>query len=217
MYNSFGFNESLFDKITSIRRRNTNMQLIKNNESTASKRTIQFDMFQTDGVTPQAGLTFSVSEIQISTGGAQTNSAGSVTEIGNGSYAYIFTQAECTTNGMLSLRTNKPGYAIGVANAQIVPFDPYDAAALGLSRLDAAITTRSDPATAQKIDLTLTVTPRNLSAITTFTLADCLMAAASNGAGALTVVGNTLTIKAPDGTTMRSFTLDSSSAPTSRT
>lgn len=63
------------------------------------------------------------------------------------------------------------------------------------------------------IDLTEAVPLSN----TANTLGDCLNAARAQGFGKWTVVGTTLTLFAADGTTaVRTFTLDSSSAPTQR-
>lgn len=50
------------------------------------------------------------------------------------------------------------------------------------------------------------------------TVGDCLNAARADGFGDLAIVGDTLTLKAPDGTTaVHAFTLDDPAAPTSRT
>lgn len=55
---------------------------------------------------PATGLTFVAADIQISkNGGADANSAGSVTEIGYGRYYYEATLAELSTRGTLSLVT----------------------------------------------------------------------------------------------------------------
>jgi hypothetical protein len=63
-----------------------------------------------------------------------------------------------------------------------------------------------------------TPTPRNVSSVTVPTVADCLVAAFVGTAGAESVSGTTYLIKQPDGSaTFRSFLLDSSSSPTSRT
>jgi hypothetical protein len=60
------------------------------------------------------------------------------------------------------------------------------------------------------------LTQRNVSASTASTVEDALSAARAQGAGAWALTGTTLTLKNPDGTTFRSFTLDSATAPTSR-
>lgn len=52
---------------------------------------------------------------------------------------------------------------------------------------------------------------------TTVTLGRALLAALVQGAGSWSVVGTTLTLLNPDGSTFREFTLDSAVAPTSRT
>lgn len=64
------------------------------------------------------------------------------------------------------------------------------------------------------------LSPRALDAIAdaALTVGDCLVAAISGAVGKETVSGTSYTVKTPStGTTIRTFTLDSSSAPTSRT
>lgn len=64
----------------------------------------------------------------------------------------------------------------------------------------------------------LTLTQAIPTSNTANTLGDCLNAARAQGFGKWGIVGTTLTLYAPDGTTaVRTFTLDSASAPTSRT
>ena len=64
-----------------------------------------------------------------------------------------------------------------------------------------------------QLDLTQAVPTSN----TAETVGDCLMAARADGFGKWTLSGTTLTLYANDGTTaLRTFTLDSSTAPTSR-
>jgi hypothetical protein len=67
------------------------------------------------------------------------------------------------------------------------------------------------------LDTTQVVPAANVTAHSTVTVGDALLAARAQGAGAWTLSGTTLTLKNPDGTTFRVFTLDSATAPTSRT
>lgn len=83
---------------------------------------------------------------------------------------------------------------------EIVAFGPPPSAASNASTLLAAALTVHDT-----------------TAITTSTVNDALLGARSQGGGAWGIVGTTLTLQNPDGSTFRTFTLDSSTAPTSRT
>lgn len=75
------------------------------------------------------------------------------------------------------------------------------------------------PATNTDIMATLLTAPRAVDAVAdnAMTLADALWCAVAKGAGQEVVSGTAYTIKTQAGTVIRTFTLDSSSAPTSRT
>lgn len=102
----------------------------------------------TDGKTGKTGLspTITISKA----GGAFAAISGSVSEISSGNYKVALNTTDTNTNGSISLH----GTGTGADNVdapnivQIVEFDPFDAAALGLSRIDAAVTTRLAPTTA---------------------------------------------------------------------
>lgn len=64
--------------------------------------------------------------------------------------------------------------------------------------------------------LATAVTQSNVSSDTTLTVMKALLAAWVQAAGSWSLVGTTLTLKNPDGTTFRTFTLDSATDPTSR-
>lgn len=119
---------------------------IKLSESTAARRRIVFfamDDDSADGFAPKTGLSFSTTEVQLSkNGAAEVDSAGTVTEIGGGSYYYEATAAELDTVGSFVVRPAKTDVYTMPAVVQIVSFDPYDAADLGLTNLDAVISTR---------------------------------------------------------------------------
>ncbi len=93
--------------------------------------------------------------------------------------------------------------------------------ASNLDFLDVSVLTRSTYAGGAVASVTAAVTIDTTQAIalsnTANTLGDCLNAARAQGFGKWAIVGTTLTLYANDGTTsVRVFTLDSSTAPTSR-
>jgi len=119
--------------------------LIELSEATAARRRIVFfamDDDSADAYAPKTGLSFSTSEVKLSkNGAAEANSSGTVTEIGGGAYYYEAAQAELDTVGFLTVRPAKTDvYTMPVA-VQVVSFDPYNAASLGLTNLDAALST----------------------------------------------------------------------------
>ena len=80
-------------------------------------------------------------------GGAQGAGGGTLVHEGNGCWSYVPTQAETNFNHVAFTF----GHATGVyntVNVYPVAFDPYDVVDLGLTNLDAAITTRLAPTVA---------------------------------------------------------------------
>lgn len=69
---------------------------------------------------------------------------------------------------------------------------------------------------AMQLDLTQVVASVDVTSLTTMTVGQCLAAARAEAAGAESVVSTTYLKKNPDGTTFRSFTLDSATSPTTR-
>lgn len=121
-------------------------QLIK---STATTETIPIMVTDSTGapVTGVAGLSFTVT-VRRPGGSGYVAGLGTVTEDGNGIYDYAPTSTETTLAGsknvlIVHLVVTATATSFGDASAQIVAFDPADSAALGLTRLDAAITSRS--------------------------------------------------------------------------
>ena len=121
----------------------------------------------------------------------------------------------------------------------MVSVDPYDAAAGGLSRLDAAVSSRSTTAqilaapanplatdatgrvtvgaNADKSGYSLNLAQAVPTSNTANTVGDALNAARAQGFGKWVRSGTTLTLFAPDGTTpVHSFTLDDPLLPTQR-
>lgn len=79
--------------------------------------------------------------------GAYIAALGSIAESGNGVYDYTPTSAETTIAAsknmlLVHVQVTATATSFGDSAAQIVAFDPTDAAALGLSRLDVATSTR---------------------------------------------------------------------------
>lgn len=122
------------------------MQALKQNESVASRRRIYFfcaDDDAADNYAPKTGLTFTAGETKISkAGAAEVNAAGTVTEIGGGWYSYEFTTSEVDTLGFVLFRTSKTDVYTDGVMCQIVAFDPFNTASLGITNLDATVSSR---------------------------------------------------------------------------
>lgn len=99
-----------------------------------------FMVDSTNHLSAKTGLTPTVN---ISKAGAAFGAAaGAVSEIGNGWYRVALTTADTGTTGDLLFHITSAGADDTDFADQIVSYDPFDSAALGLSRIDAAITTR---------------------------------------------------------------------------
>lgn len=121
-------------------------RLMLANQATAAKRRVYFDLRDaTDGITAETGE--AGGQPQISTnGGAWTNTGiGTLVAIGNGRYYAELTQAAVQTAGdVIETRFKSANTAESPGDSvQVVAFDPDNASNLGLSNLDAAITTRA--------------------------------------------------------------------------
>ncbi len=122
------------------------MQQIQQSEATAARRRVFFQLVDaTDGITAETGQTGT--GFLSKNGATPVATTGSLVELSAtnmpGRYYIELTTAEVDTLGILPLRFKSAATAEMVADAQIVPFDPYDAVALGLSRLDANVSSRS--------------------------------------------------------------------------
>lgn len=102
---------------------------------------------RTDG----SPLTTGVSAFVTIDGGTQTAGGGTLTHEGNGHWDYLPTQAETNGNHVAFTFVHATGVNQTV-NTYPVAFDPSDAVGLGLSRLDAAITTRASQASLDAVD-----------------------------------------------------------------
>lgn len=126
---------------------------IKQSESTAARRTFYFTATNTADGSAYTG-TLSGADLKISkAGGAEASSAGTATHIATGLFKYEATSSECDTLGELCLRVAKAGLYNDVRVKTVVPWDPYSASSLGLSNLDAAVSTRSTLTAATLLDL----------------------------------------------------------------
>lgn len=123
------------------------------NQATATKRRIFFHCVDaTDGITAEVGE--AGGQPEISTNGAGWTSAGAVigvlVSIGNGRYYAELSQAAVATAGtLIESRYKSANTAESIGDSiQVVAFDPDSATSLGLTNLDAAISSRAAAATA---------------------------------------------------------------------
>ena len=122
------------------------MQLIQQSEATASLRRIFFQAVDaTDGISPEPGLTGAG---RLSKAGAATAaSTNNITEVDAtnmpGRYYIELTVTEVNTLGIVEFRFKTAACAEVVARGLVVAFDPFTATDLGITRLDAAVSSRS--------------------------------------------------------------------------
>jgi hypothetical protein len=116
--------------------------LFQLSEATASYRRVPIHLVDaTDGLTAETGVTGTP---QISkAGGAWGNTSATLVEIGDGAYYVELTAGELDTRGLLFVRFKSVATAEFQDAHQVVAFDPYSSSNMGLSNLDAAVTTRS--------------------------------------------------------------------------
>jgi hypothetical protein len=122
------------------------MTMVKVNEATAARRRVLFfcaDDDSADSYAPKTGLTFSAGELKVSkTLASEANAVGTVTELGGGFYVYEFTAGEVDTLGVVGLRVAKTDVYSEMVQVMVVAFDPFAAAGLGLTNLDATVSSR---------------------------------------------------------------------------
>lgn len=118
------------------------MLIYLQSEATAALRRFPVYLVDpTDGVTPVTG---EVGTPTISKrGGAFAATTAALTEVGSGFYYVELTAAELDTLGMFTIHYASANVADFNLSGTVVGYDPFDAAGLGLSRLDAAISSRS--------------------------------------------------------------------------
>ncbi len=105
-----------------------------------NKKVILYMVDDSDHVSPETGLTLTVRVSK--NGGAFAAGAGSVAELEDGLYAYTLGAGDVDTLGPVVIKATATGADQCVVEGRVVAFDPDDASALGLGRLDAAITSR---------------------------------------------------------------------------
>lgn len=129
------------------------MRLLK--QSSTAQPLLFLLVDSTDHVTGKTGLTPTVT---LSKSGAAFGApAGAVTEIANGWYKVAGNATDTNTLGPLVLHATGTGADPVDIEYAVVAFDPQDAAGLGLSRVDAAITTRLAPTVAARtLDVSVT-------------------------------------------------------------
>jgi hypothetical protein len=136
------------------------LQLFQQSEATAALRRLFFQAVDaTNGIDAETGLTGTGF---YSKNGASAVASASIVEVDStnmpGRYYVEFTAAQIDTLGIIEFRFKDAACAEVVMRGQVVPYDPYDAAALGLTRLDAAVSSRSshgDPDPSNFIDASI--------------------------------------------------------------
>ena len=122
---------------------------IKLSEATAAKRRVSVWLVDgTDGITARTGQT---GVVRISkNGGASADTAASLTEVDStnmpGLYYIELSAAEVNTVGPLYLSYKAASTARWHETVAVISYDPYDAVALGLTDLDATISSRASAA-----------------------------------------------------------------------
>lgn len=130
-------------------------------------------------------------------GGAFASPAGAVTEIGSGWYKVAGHATDSGTLGPLILHATATGADPTDVVFRVVAYDPLDATALGLSTLDAAVSSRPDAAGVRTaVGLASANLDSQLAALPTVAEVDSVVDTALSDYGALkpTIVGRTLDI-----------------------
>jgi len=116
----------------------------------STARTIMVLMVDsTDHVTGKTGLSLTITASKA--GSAFASISPTVTERGSGWYSLALTTAHLDTLGDLALHITGTAADSADMLLEVVAYDPGDAAALGLSRIDAAVSTRSTLTQAQVV------------------------------------------------------------------
>jgi hypothetical protein len=126
--------------------------LIKQSETTAARRTIYFTAVNTADDSAYTSA-LAGADIRISkAGGSEADSLGTATHIATGLFKYVFDTTEVDTVGEVSVRLAKSGVYNDVRVVNVVAFDPYAVAGLGLTNLDATVSSRVAAADYEAID-----------------------------------------------------------------
>lgn len=133
------------------------MQKFQQSEATAALRRLFFQAVDaTNGIDAETGLTGTGF---YSKNGATPVASASIVEVSAanmpGRYYVEFTAVQIDTLGIIEFRFKTAACAEVVMRGQVVPYDPYDAAAQGMTNLDATVSSRSshgDPDPSNFID-----------------------------------------------------------------
>ena len=110
-------------------------------------QTTEIDFFMPDDSDPWSGKTgltnITVQYKKQGQSSFTTLSSPTITELGNGWYKLSVPTTMVDTHGFLVVRFSATGAKPQQQLYQVVAFNPYDSAGLGLSRIDAAISSRS--------------------------------------------------------------------------
>jgi hypothetical protein len=118
-------------------------------QSSTARALVFLMVDSTDHITGKTGLSPTVTLSK--NGAAFASPAGAVTEIANGWYKVAGNATDTNTLGAIALHaTGTAADPTDSIVAEVVAYDPDDAAALGLSRIDAAITSRLAPTVAAR-------------------------------------------------------------------
>lgn len=180
-------------------------------------------LFMADVLDHVSGKTGLAPTVTLSKNGAAFGAAaGAVSEVANGWYALAGNATDRDTVGELVVHATATGADPTDDRLVIVPWDPFDAANLGLTNLDAAVTTRVasadytaaraakldnvDAAVSTRLastDITLTggkVTPINVDGMTFESAMELILAVL---AGVASPSGSTVQFKKRDGATSK--------------
>lgn len=115
---------------------------MQNLKQSSTAKPLVFAMWDsTDPATPKTGLSPTVTLSK--NGAAFAAPSGAVTEIANGLYKVAGNATDSATLGVLALSATATGAKPTLMAYCVVAYDPDDAAGLGLSRLDATISSRN--------------------------------------------------------------------------
>ena len=168
----------------------------KQSETTAARRWTLFQCFDDDSVdnyVPKTGLTFSSGELKVAKAGvAYANAANfaTVVEAGNGYYWYQYSETELNTLGPVALIVEKSDVTADASLGVVVAYDPYSSSTLGLTNLDAAISSRLASSNYQDIDDLLDFTDSVETGLTLrglFRLLAAALAGKISGGGTTTI------------------------------
>jgi len=119
------------------------MLVLKKSESTAARRRVPIHLVDaTDGITPETGEASGQPQYS-KNGGTWTSTSATLSAVGNGFYYVELTAGELDTEGWIAIRYKSANTAEFQVVMQVVAYDPFDATTLGLTNLDATVSSRS--------------------------------------------------------------------------